>query len=166
MKYWSYKTSRIASRERCSQAQRGFCRPKIRKLAEWAGQEKRFGWTNPLHFGFRPVLLPVRTILIIPARFVRMSPMDPRVKKAVLEKIQAAVSNTAEVKSILQKLESLEVSSKDDLAFGIALGRIYNSFHYQTRRTLKRDATQDEFGEFLEILEKNAEAIRRALREQ
>lgn len=95
-----------------------------------------------------------------------MSPMDPRVKKAVLEKIQAAVSNTAEVKSILQKLESLEVSSKDDLAFGIALGRIYNSFHYQTRRTLKRDATQDEFGEFLEILEKNAEAIRRALREQ
>ena len=92
--------------------------------------------------------------------------MDPRVRKAVLEKIQAAVSNTAEVKSILQKLESLEVSSRDDFAFGIALGRIYNSFHYQTRRTLKRNATPEEFGEFLEILQKNAEAIRAALSHQ
>jgi hypothetical protein len=92
--------------------------------------------------------------------------MDPRVKKAVLEKIEAAISETAEVKSILRKLESQQVSSKDDFAFGIALGRIYNSFHYQTRRTLKRDATPDEFGEFLEILEKNAEAIRTALRHQ
>lgn len=92
--------------------------------------------------------------------------MDPRVKKAVLEKIEAAISETAEVKSILRKLESLQVSSKDDFAFGITLGRIYNSFHYQTRRTLKRDATPDEFGEFLEILGKNAEEIRMALRHQ
>lgn len=92
--------------------------------------------------------------------------MDPRVRKAVLEKIEAAISNTAEVNNILQKLTTLEVSSKDDLAFGIALGRIYNSFHYQTRRTLKRDATPVEFGEFLEILGKNAEAIRAALRLQ
>jgi hypothetical protein len=92
--------------------------------------------------------------------------MDPRVRKAVLEKIEAAISNTAEVNSILQKLKTLEVSSKDDLAFGIALGRIYNSFHYQTRRTLKRDATPDEFGEFLEILGRNAKAIRAALRLQ
>lgn len=92
--------------------------------------------------------------------------MDPRVKKALFGKIEEAVSNAAEVKNILEKLDSVKVSSKADFAFGIVLGRIYNSFHYQTRRTLKRDATQEEFDEFLEILMKNSEPIKAALENQ
>ena len=92
--------------------------------------------------------------------------MDPRVRKAVLEKIEGAVSNTNEIISIVEKLESVKVSSKDDFAFGVALGRIFNSFHYQTRRTLKRDATPEEFGEFLDILQQNAESIKTALGHQ
>ena len=92
--------------------------------------------------------------------------MDPRVKKAVLEKIEGAVSNTTEIKSIVEKLESVKVSSKDDFAFGVALGRIFNSFHYQTRRTLRRDATPEEFDEFLDILQRSAESIKTSLRHQ
>lgn len=92
--------------------------------------------------------------------------MDPRVKKAVFEKIKAAISDTTEVKDIISKLESIHVSNNYDFAFGIALGRIYNSFHYQTRRILKRNATQEEFGEFLAMLRVNAAAIRAALEMQ
>jgi hypothetical protein len=89
--------------------------------------------------------------------------MDPQVRKAVLEKIEAVVTDPTEVRRILKRLDSVRVSSKDDFALGIALGRIYNSFHYQTRRTLKRNATDDEFIEFLEILRERAGAIQVAL---
>lgn len=84
-------------------------------------------------------------------------------EKAVIEKIEASVANPAEIMIILDKLKSVAVSKRDDFAFGIAVGRIYNSFHYQTRRVLKRDATPEEFAEFLDILQKNAGRIKAAL---
>ena len=92
--------------------------------------------------------------------------MDPRVKKAIDEKIKVAISNTSEATSIVQKLEGIPTSNRDDFAYGIAIGRIYNSFHYQTRRTLKRNATKEEFDEFLDILIQNAGAIRAALQKK
>jgi hypothetical protein len=60
----------------------------------------------------------------------------------------------------------MAVTSLDDFMFGIAIGRIYNSFHYQTRRTLKRNATKEEFEEFLDILAKRADTIKNALKQQ
>jgi hypothetical protein len=87
--------------------------------------------------------------------------MDARVKKAVLSKIDEAISNAPEVRTI-QKSVQVPVESEDDFAFGIAIGRIYNSFHYQTRRILKRDATAAEFSEFLALLSSRAAEIRRA----
>jgi hypothetical protein len=92
--------------------------------------------------------------------------MDARVRKAVLEKIDETVSNTDEIAKIQQSLGHIPVSSQGDFAFGIAIGRIYNSFHYQTRRALKRNATEDEFAEFLGILAKRAGEIRKALKQQ
>jgi hypothetical protein len=93
--------------------------------------------------------------------------MDGRVKKAVLAKIQETISNTDEISKIQQMLLChVPVTSLDDFAFGIAIGRIYNSFHYQTRRTLKRNATKEEFAEFLDILAKRANAIKNALKQQ
>ncbi|HWS19122.1 MAG TPA: hypothetical protein VN239_00395 [Nitrososphaera sp.] len=93
--------------------------------------------------------------------------MDDRVKKAVFAKIQETISNTDEISKIQQMLSySIAVSSLDDFMFGIAIGRIYNSFHYQTRRTLKRNATSEEFEEFLNILAKRADAIKNALKQQ
>ena len=93
--------------------------------------------------------------------------MDDRVKEAVLAKIQETVSNTDEISKIQRMLSySIAVTTLDDFIFGIAIGRIYNSFHYQTRRTLKRDATKEEFEEFLDILAKRADTIKNALKQQ
>jgi hypothetical protein len=93
--------------------------------------------------------------------------MDVRVKKAVLAKIQETISSTDEISKIQHMLlRRISVTSLDDFVFGIAVGRIYNSFHYQTRRTLKRNATKEEFAEFLEILAKRADEVKNALKQQ
>jgi hypothetical protein len=92
--------------------------------------------------------------------------MDARVKKAVLGKIDETVSNINEIAKIQASLGKIPVSSREEFAFGIAIGRIYNSFHYQTRRALKRNATEDEFAEFLDILAKRAGEIRKAIKQQ
>jgi hypothetical protein len=93
--------------------------------------------------------------------------MDVRVKKAVLAKIQETISSTDEISKIQQMLlRRISVTSLDDFVFGIAIGRIYNSFHYQTRRALKRNATKEEFAEFLEILAKKADAVKNAVKQQ
>jgi hypothetical protein len=93
--------------------------------------------------------------------------MDDRVKKAVFDKIQETISNTDEISKIQRMLSyNMAVTSLDDFMFGIAIGRIYNSFHYQTRRTLKRNATKEEFEEFLDILAKSADTIKNALKQQ
>ena len=93
--------------------------------------------------------------------------MDDRVKEAVLAKIQETVSNTDEISKIQRMLSySIAVTTLDDFMFGIAIGRIYNSFHYQTRRTLKRNATKEEFEEFLDILAKRADTIKNALKQR
>ncbi|WP_337862363.1 hypothetical protein [Nitrososphaera sp.] len=86
--------------------------------------------------------------------------MDPRVRAAVTSKIAEAIGAAGEVKEIQRRIPS---SSPQDLALGIAVGRIYNSFHYQTRRILGRDATAAEFLEFLELLGSKMPEIRRAL---
>jgi hypothetical protein len=94
------------------------------------------------------------------------TPLDARVRKAVLGKIDETVSNVDEVLQIAQSLDHIPVESRNDFAFGIAIGRVYNSFHYQTRRALKRNATEEEFAEFLGILAKRAGEIKRALKQQ
>jgi hypothetical protein len=92
--------------------------------------------------------------------------MDARVKKAVLGKIDETVSHIEEISMIRHSLGHVSVRSQDDFAFGIAIGRIYNSFHYQTRRALKRNPTDDEFAEFLDILSRKAGTIRKVLKQQ
>ena len=92
--------------------------------------------------------------------------MDARVKRAVLGKIDETVSNMNEIAEIQASLGKIPLSSQEDFAFGIAIGRIYNSFHYQTRRALKRNATEDEFAEFLGILAKRAGEIRETIKQQ
>jgi len=92
--------------------------------------------------------------------------MDARVRKAVHAKIDETVSNIDEISKITQSLGHVPIASQDDFEFGLAIGRIYNSFHYQTRRALKRNATDNELGEFLEILSKEANKIKNALKQQ
>src|ERR671920_368628 len=92
--------------------------------------------------------------------------MDARIKKAVLAKIQETISSTDEISKIQKTLSRIAVSNHHDFVFGIAIGRIYNSFHYQTRRALKRNATEEEFAEFLDILAKRADVIKNALKQE
>jgi hypothetical protein len=89
--------------------------------------------------------------------------MDPRVKKSVLAKIEEVISDVEGIAKIQRDLGHLSIRDWDDFAFGIAIGRIYNSFHYQTRRTLGRNATEEEFAEFQDILQVRANKIREAL---
>ncbi len=92
--------------------------------------------------------------------------MDGRVKESVLAKIDETISSIDEVLKIQETLWDIPVRSPEDFLFGIAIGRIYNSFHYQTRRALKRDATKEEFAEFVEILATRADEIRNVLKQQ
>ncbi|MEO9295709.1 MAG: hypothetical protein ABI347_08935 [Nitrososphaera sp.] len=87
--------------------------------------------------------------------------MDPKVKKAVLSKVDEAIENAGEIGEIRKRL-NISVKSPQDFALGIAVGRIYNSFHYQTRRALGRNATATEFAEFLDILSAKMADLRRA----
>ncbi len=79
-------------------------------------------------------------------------------RKAVLGKIDETLAGADEIKQIQKRLA--DISSDIEFVFGIAIGRIYNSFYYQTRRILKRDPTEQEFKEFLELLDKHAKEIR------
>jgi hypothetical protein len=35
------------------------------------------------------------------------------------------------------------------------IGRLYNSFYYQSRRILKRDPTEQEFSDFIELVKEH-----------
>lgn len=56
----------------------------------------------------------------------------------------AAAAATAEADRILY------------VAAGIAAGRLYNAFYYQTRRQLRRDPTLKEFEEFADLVQKHS----------
>ena len=88
--------------------------------------------------------------------------MDPRLKNIMNSKIDEVIRRSDEILTITKSLESL-VDDEEETAFGIALGRVYNAFHYQTRRILKRDATEQEFMELVGMLSTRAEEIKKAL---
>jgi len=69
------------------------------------------------------------------------------------EKIHETLENVNEINDIVHSLSTL--SGKNDFGYGIAIGRLYNSFYYQSRRILKRDPSKEEFAEFLELLKKH-----------
>ena len=89
--------------------------------------------------------------------------MNPQLKEKVDQKIKEVTMKSDEIFKIINSLDELRTHS-DSFAYGIAIGRLYNSFYYQCRRILKRNPTEDEFSEFLEILNKHQKEILDALR--
>lgn len=77
--------------------------------------------------------------------------MDKRLEQKINEKIQETISNVSEINTIVK---SLGHDNTIDFKYGIIIGRLYNSFYYQSRRILNRDPTEKEFSEFLEFLAK------------
>jgi hypothetical protein len=85
--------------------------------------------------------------------------VDKRLHQKIHEKIEDALANIQEVHDLAISLDS----SSNHFKYGIIIGRLYNSFYYQSRRILKRDPTKIEFSEFLEILSKRQAEILKKL---
>ena len=86
--------------------------------------------------------------------------MDETLLKKIEQKIQDSISNKDEIKQLLQQLSNIDDSKS--FALGIVVGRIYNTFYYQSKRILDREPTKQEFEEFLEFV-KNKKSMLDAL---
>ena len=88
--------------------------------------------------------------------------MDKRLKEKMEQKISETFENTDEIKQIVKSLDTL-YDNTNSFGFGVVIGRLYNSFYYQSRRILKRDPTKEEFLEFLDILKQRQQEFRKKL---
>ncbi|MGQ0376777.1 MAG: hypothetical protein ACT4OW_04645 [Nitrososphaerota archaeon] len=88
--------------------------------------------------------------------------MDKRLKEKMEQKISETFENTDKIKHIVKSLDILS-DNTNSFGFGVVIGRLYNSFYYQSRRILKRDPTKEEFLEFLDILKKRQQEFRKKL---
>ena len=89
--------------------------------------------------------------------------MNPQIEEKINQKIKEVAEKPDEIFQIINSLEELRNHS-DSFGYGIAIGRLYNSFYYQCRRILKRNPTAKEFLEFLDILNKRQNEILNTLK--
>lgn len=88
--------------------------------------------------------------------------MDKRLKEKMEQKISETFENTDEIKQIVKSLNTLSENTSS-FGFGVVIGRLYNSFYYQSRRILKRDPTKEEFLEFLDMLKQRQQEFQKKL---
>ena len=80
--------------------------------------------------------------------------MDEKIQKVLEEKIHESTNRINEITSLVNSLgESKEW--RWIFGRGIIIGRLYNSFYYQSRRILKRNPTEQEFSEFIQLLKEH-----------
>ena len=79
--------------------------------------------------------------------------MDEKIQKIMLEKIDEAVGKVNEISSLINSLDL--PSDPNSFGYGVIIGRLYNSFYYQSRRILKRDPTEQEFSDFIELVKQH-----------
>ena len=77
--------------------------------------------------------------------------MDEKLHQIIEEKINDTLEKKDEISQIIKSLGELSTKN-DSFAYGIVVGRLYNSFYYQCRRILKRNPTPEEFSEFINLL--------------
>ena len=73
------------------------------------------------------------------------------------QKIQDTLSNKDDIRQLIELLSNIDDSKS--FALGVVVGRIYNTFYYQSKRILKRDPTKQEFEEFLEFVKSKKSAL-------
>lgn len=66
--------------------------------------------------------------------------MDDLLLQKIEQKIQDSISNQDDIKELIKLLSTID--SSKSFALGIVVGRLYNTFFYQTKRILKRDPTK------------------------
>jgi hypothetical protein len=86
-----------------------------------------------------------------------MCNVDKRLEQKINEKIEESLANMDEIHQLANSLDAKE--NPESFKYGLVIGRLYNSFYYQSRRILKRDPTKAEFSEFLQILRKRETEI-------
>ena len=77
--------------------------------------------------------------------------MDEILLKKIEQKIQDSLTTKDDIKELIKLLSTIDDSKS--FALGIAVGRLYNTFFYQSKRILKRDPTKQEFEDFLKFIE-------------
>ena len=77
--------------------------------------------------------------------------MDEVLLKKIEQKIQDSISNQDDIKELIKSLSSIDDSQS--FALGIVVGRLYNTFFYQSKRILNREPTKQEFEDFLKFIE-------------
>ena len=79
--------------------------------------------------------------------------MDEKIQKILEEKIHESMSKRNEITLLVQSLGHME--NPTEFERGLVIGRLYNSFYYQSRRILKRSPTDQEFSEFVKLLKEH-----------
>jgi len=80
--------------------------------------------------------------------------MDTKLREKMDQKINEIFDNPEEIIEITRSLTSL-AKERSSFSYGLVIGRLYNSFYYQSRRILQRNPTKDEFSEFLDMLKQH-----------
>ena len=88
--------------------------------------------------------------------------MDSSIRRAMMAKLDESLSLSNELLSLRDSIGS-GLNRPDDFLLGLIVGRVYNSFHYQTRRILQRDASPGEFADFVLLLNQEMPRIKRSL---
>ena len=77
--------------------------------------------------------------------------MDEILLHKIEQKIQDTISNKDDIRELINSLSTIDDSKSFTL--GIVVGRLYNTFFYQSKRILNREPTKQEFNEFLKFIE-------------
>ena len=79
--------------------------------------------------------------------------MDEKIEKIMQEKIHETMGKVNEITLLINLLDLS--SDANSFGYGVMIGRLYNSFYYQSRRILKRDPTEQEFSDFIELVKQH-----------
>ena len=78
--------------------------------------------------------------------------MDEKIQKILEEKIHEATERDEELSILVNSFKEAGTDEVNAFGHGIVIGRLYNSFYYQSRRILKRNPSEQEFSEFVQLL--------------
>ena len=72
----------------------------------------------------------------------------------ILKKLEQKISDIVSDDKDLDEIGCFFYNSDDSRSFslGVAVGRLYNSFYYQSKRILNREPNDEEFKEFVNLI--------------
>lgn len=69
------------------------------------------------------------------------------------QKLEEKIKETFLQKNDIKKLYSIsDMGDSKSFVLGIIVGRLFNSFYYQSKKNLNREPTDEELSEFIELV--------------